>query len=129
MRGRSRAGAQRRAAMLLVCLLFPLLAACGGSSGLEAGATQLPAPAATSAEISPTSVPATTVPTQAATDSPPATDTPPVAETTAPAETVQVPTEPPAVTVTDEPAPTTEAATTTPGEAIRPQFGVVTHLY
>jgi polysaccharide biosynthesis protein PslG len=136
MRGRLWAGVQRSAALLLVCILVPLLAACGGTPGPEASATQLPAPAATSAETPPTPVPAITEVPPAATQTDPPTEAP--AETPAATEP-PVTAEPPATTepsATTEPVtPTEEAsaapdtATAAPEEAIRPLFGVVAHLY
>jgi GH35 family endo-1,4-beta-xylanase len=125
MRGRPWAKEQRAfAALLLLCVLLPLLAACAGPTGAEITATQRPDPTALPAETSSTPAPATEPPNV------PVTVTVPSEESTTPAETATQTSEP----VTAEPAPaapaTSEpATTTTPNEAIRPQFGVVTHLY
>jgi hypothetical protein len=116
------------AAATLLCVMLPLLAACGNTPAADNPATQGPAVAATSAETPPATVSATEAPIVAETVTAPAT------ETTSAPETAT--TEPPASTsgaaavTVEPPAPATEpAATAAAGEPIRPQFGVVAHLY
>ncbi len=132
---------RRWGTLLLLCLLLPLVAACASPEQQAEG------PAATTSEPADaaTTAPATSEPAEAATSEPTTAPTATEGETAteaatlttepAAAEAMTATTEPVATeTVTDsvpsETAPTAPLTSTQAAEAaVRPQFGVVAHLY
>ena len=123
---------------LLLLTLISLVAACGEVSPTTSTATHTQAPETTAPAATADTEPAVTIaPTEAPVETLPATSVPDVSPTDSPAETpTDSPTETP-VAPTDSPIETPVAATVAPepttterpDASIRPQFGIVTHLY
>lgn len=128
MHGRLRALRYVRALLLLT--LISLVAACGEVSPTTSTATRPQAPETTAPAVTADTDPTvTTAPTEAPVDTVPTTSEPEVSPTDSPTQTPAAPTDVPTATppeATMAPVPT---ATEIPAAAIRPQFGVVTHLY